>query len=314
MIMKPTTGSSTVIMYVALALTWGASFLLITLALRELSPIQVVLGRLGFGAICLLVLCRITRTALPRPSRLWWHLLVIAVVMCVIPFTLYAVAQSSLTSGTASVLNATTPLMAAIVGVIMIPDERLPARGVLGLLAGFAGVIVVIAGSHAIDGSGSVLPELACLGATACYGFGFNYLRRYVSPSGLTPLAVATMQVTFAAVIALLLALPVLSVGALPDPRSPGWPAAVISVIVLGAVGTGVAYLWNTTIVQRWGATAASTVTYLTPAVGVGLGALVLAEPVGWNLPIGAAVIVVGIVLIQTAARRRISPRPGRDN
>lgn len=81
------------------------------------------------------------------------------------------------------------------------------------------------------------------------------------------------------------------------------------AIVLLGAAGTGLAYVWNTAIVDRWGATAASTVTYLTPLVGVVLGVVVLGEPATWNQPLGAVIVVVGVVVSQGRARRLVARR-----
>ncbi|MDJ0111983.1 DMT family transporter, partial [Rhodococcus erythropolis] len=80
-------------------------------------------------------------------------------------------------------------------------------------------------------------------------------------------------------------------------------PAVVLSMIALGALGTGLAFIWNTNVVQGWGPTAASTVTYLSPVVGVALGAIVLDESVGWNQPVGALAVIAGILVTRRATR-----------
>jgi drug/metabolite transporter (DMT)-like permease len=85
----------------------------------------------------------------------------------------------------------------------------------------------------------------------------------------------------------------------------------MLSVLVLGVVGTGLAYVWNTDVVAGWGATNASTVTYLTPLVGVALGVLILSEHVSWNQPLGAFVVVLGITISQERLQVR-SLRGGR--
>lgn len=150
--------------------------------------------------------------------------------------------------------------------------------------------------------------QAACLLATFSYGLAFVYLRRYVSPRGLSALQVAAVQVGLGAVI-MLLAAPFVAA----SPVHPSW-RAVLGVAVLGVAGTGLAYVWNTNVVAAWGATRASTVTYLTPVVGVVLGVVVLGEAVSWNEPVGALIVVAGIAVSQgrvprVPAGRRTSPR-----
>jgi len=296
--------------FLALAVTWGASFLFVAVALEGLSPAQVVLARLVTGALALAAVTAWTRQALPRGARVWAHLLVVALLLCVVPFSLFAWAQQGISSGLASIYNATTPLMTMLVALAALPAERPTRTRLAGLGLGFAGVLVVLAPWSGV-GSGTVLAQLACLGATASYGVAFVYLRRFVSPHGLGAVPVATVQVGLGAVVMLALS-PVVATS--PVDLS---PAVVAAVVALGAVGTGLAYVWNTNVVAGWGATNASTVTYLTPLVGVALGVLVLDEDVAWNQPVGALVVIAGIAVSQDrltplvrGLRQRSTPDP----
>ena len=298
----------TVLMFAALAATWGASFLFIKIGLEGLTPGQVVWGRLVLGAVALLMISAATRTRLPGDPHLWGHLLVVALLLCVLPFTLFAWAELHVSSGVASILNATTPLLTMVVALVALPQERLTRERLAGLLLGFAGVLIVL-GVGTSPAGGELPGELACLGATASYGAAFVYQRRFVSGRGLPALATATAQVTLGAAV-MLVATPLLRAPA-PHPT----PRVVLAIALLGVAGTGLAYVWNTAIVGRWGATNASTVTYLTPLVGVLLGVLVLGERATWNLPVGAAVVVTGVVVARRAgssgAPRRSGVRTG---
>src|SRR4051812_44061997 len=150
-------------MFIALAATWGASFLFIKIGLEALTPGQVVWGRLVLGALALLVISAVTRTPLPRDPRVWGHLLVVALLLCVLPFSLFAWAELHVTSGVASVLNATTPLFTMVVSFVALPQERLTAERVAGLLLGFAGVLIVL-GAWTTSIGGELPGELGCLG------------------------------------------------------------------------------------------------------------------------------------------------------
>lgn len=282
--------------FLLLALTWGASFLFVAIALDGLSPAQVVLGRLVTGAVALAAICLIGRHRLPPFGPVWGHLLVVSLLLCVIPFLLFAWAQQDISSGLASIYNATTPLMTMLISVIALREERPTRDHAVGIAIGFLGVLVVL-GPWSGLGSGTALAQLACLGATASYGAAFVYLRRFVSRRGLAAIPVATAQVGLGAVVMLALA-PAVAVA----PISLTMPV-VGSVLALGALGTGLAYVWNTNVVGAWGATDASTVTYLTPVVGVALGVMVLAEQVSWNEPVGAAIVIIGIAITQGRIR-----------
>lgn len=284
--------------FVLLALTWGASFLFVAVALDGLSPAQVVLGRLVTGAAALGVICLIGRHRLPPFGIVWGHLLVVGLLLCVIPFLLFAWAQQDISSGLASIYNATTPLMTMAVSMLALREERPTRDRTLGIVVGFAGVLIVLGPWNGLGG-GTALAQLACLGATASYGTAFVYLRRFVSPRGLAAIPVATVQVGLGAVVMLAFAP---AVALAPVSLS---PQVVVAVVALGALGTGLAYVWNTNIVGAWGATNASTVTYLTPVVGVVLGVIVLGERISWNEPAGAGVVIMGIAITQGRMRRR---------
>lgn len=286
--------------FLLLALTWGASFLFVAIALQGLSPAQVVLGRLVTGAVALAIICVIARHRLPRAGVVWAHLFVVSLLLCVIPFLLFAWAQQGISSGLASIYNATTPLMTMLVSLVALKEERTTASRTVGIVVGFLGVLVVLGPWNGLGG-GTALAQVACLGATASYGVAFVYLRRFISPRGLGAIPVATVQVGLGAVVMLALA-PAIAL----SPVELTLPV-VLAVLALGALGTGLAYVWNTRIVSAWGATNASTVTYLTPVVGVLLGVVVLGERISWNEPVGAAIVVLGIAVSQGRVRWRRS-------
>ncbi|QCB93050.1 DMT family transporter [Cellulomonas shaoxiangyii] len=291
----------TVLLYLCAALVWGSSFLFMKVALEGLAPAQVALGRLLLGALTLAAVMTVLRRRWPRDRRTWGHLAVLGVLLCVVPFQLFAWAGQYLASGLSSILNATTPLMTSLAVVLVLPAERLTRRQGLGLAVGALGVVAIV-GPWTYLGQGSIaapLPAvLACLGATACYGLGMTYMRRFVTPLRLPPETVAAGQIAVAALIVLALA-PAVARG----PVTLTWPV-VLSMVGLGALGTGMAYVWNTRVVDAWGAQRASTVTYLTPVVGVLLGILVLDERLHWYEPVGGVLVVLGILVAQRARAR----------
>jgi drug/metabolite transporter (DMT)-like permease len=286
-----------------LATVWGSSFLFIKVGLRGLSPTQVASGRVWLGALALVVIASVRRRPMPRELVVYGHLLAVGMLLCVVPFTLFAYGETHISSGLASILNATTPLLTMLLASMFLPQERPTRLKLIGLAVGFGGVLVVFAPWRGV-GSGSLLGELACVGATTSYGAAFVYLRRFVIPRGLDPVTVALVQVGLAAVV-LAIAAPFVST----DPVHLTWPI-VGSMLSLGVLGTGIAYVLNTNVVIGLGATAASTVTYLTPVVGVLLGVLVLAETLSWNEPVGAVLVVLGIALGQGMLRTRRGPGP----
>lgn len=290
--------------YIALALVWGSSFLFMKVASDGVSAPQMAFARLLLGAIVLIVIMAITRRRWPRGRAVWTHLLVVSLTLCVIPFLLFAWASQHIPSGLSSIYNATTPIMTMLISLALLPGERLSGARVAGIFLAAIGVVVLAAPwtipADAWGGS-QTLAQLACLGATASYGFAYAYMRRYVQASGLDAPTIAAGQVTLGAIIMALL-MPAIG----RDPITLTTPI-VLSLIALGALGTGIAYIWNTRVIQAWGATIASTVTYIAPVVGVTLGILVLGEQLHWNEPVGAALVVLGILASQGRLRIRRS-------
>ncbi|MGN6205707.1 DMT family transporter [Humibacter sp.] len=290
--------------FLALSLVWGASFLFIKVGLQGLSPAQVVLGRILLGAVALAVIMTVTRRRWPRELRVWGHMLVVGIFFCAVPFTLFAWAEQYVPSSLASIYNAATPIMTLLLTPLILRSERLGPARTAGLVIGILGV-VVLTGPWQLIGSSdlrSTIPaQLACLGATASYGFAGLYLRRFVSGLPYDSVTISSVQLAMASLV-VLLAAPFVARG----PVTLNGPV-VLSIVVLGVVGTGVAYVWYTRIMREWGAARASTVTYLTPVVGVVLGVLLLGESVHWYEPVGGAIVVAGILVSQGVSSARLA-------
>lgn len=287
--------------FIGVTLAWGASFLFIKVAVGGISPAQVMVGRLGLGAAFLVLLMVLTRRKWPRGSRTWGTLLLIALFQGVLPFTLFAWAGQHLPSGVSSIYNATAPLTTLLFSLMLLPDEKLTRTRTYGLLLAAAGVIV-IAGPWRFDfnsGDPNVLwANLACLGATSCYGVAYVIIRRVMRTGEYDAVTIASSQITLAAVIGIIIAP---FIGGLEPMQLT--PAIVWSMLALGVVGTGLAYVWNNDVIGAWGASTASTVTYLIPVVGVALGMLVLGEVLHWNEPVGGVVILLGVLVSQGRLR-----------
>lgn len=288
---------SVTVQFVLTGIVWGSSFLFIAVALTGMTPAQVAGGRLLFGALALAAVVAIRRERMPRSLRVWAHLCVLAVSFCVIPFLLFAWAEQHVSSGLASIFNATTPIMTAIMAWAVFRVERLRAGQLAGIALGILGVVVIIAPGALADLGGSTVAQLALLGATACYGFSLAYMRRFLGNAGLSGIAFAFGYIGPAAVLMLLLSPLILA-----EPMTLT-PPVIGSIVALGVLGTGLAYVWNQNTLRAWGPTRASTVTYITPVVGVALGILVLNERLTWNEPTGAVIVFLGILLVQERVR-----------
>jgi drug/metabolite transporter (DMT)-like permease len=287
--------------FLALAVIWGASFLFIKVGVRELHPLYVTLGRVVTGMVTLLVVLALTRDRLPRDLRLWGHMTVVGVVGTALPFTLFAYGEQRVSSTLAGIWNATTPLVVLPLAVWLFRTERMTWRRAVGLGMGFVGVLVILGFWHGVGGS-ALTGQLMCLGAATCYGFAIPYFKRFVAGGSQSGVAISTMQLT-TATAALLVIAPLVG-GAPPAPTS--LSADVIgSILTLGALGTGLAFVINTRNIRLAGASTASTVTYVIPVVATAVGLVVLDEHLEWYQPAGAAIVLAGVAISQGALRRR---------
>lgn len=282
-----------------LSLMWGSSFLFMKVGLEGLSPEQIVFARMVLGALVLVVALVFRRERLPRGVRIWGHLFALTFVANLAPFFLIAWGERSITSATAGVLNATTPLFTTLLAMPLLPEERPTAEKGAGLAVGFVGVLLLLGGG---SGDGELAGQLAVLIASGCYGVSFVYMRRVFSPTGLSPLVLSAGQIVAGAAL-MLLAVPVIARSDVDLDLG-----IVVSMLALGALGTGLAYLLSYSLVRDMGATGASLVTYLIPVAAVTLGVVVLGEKLSWNLPIGGAVVILGVALAQGRLTRSRAP------
>ncbi len=288
--------NATIARFLLLALLWGSSFTFIKVSLEGLTPGQLVLGRLVLGAAVLLAVARIRKIGLPRSAGVWGHLVAAALFGNVAPFLLLSYGEQSTGAGVAGVLIGATPLLTLSLATAILPTERASARKVVGLLAGFAGVVLVIGPWR--DSLGSLGGQLACLGAALSYAIGFVYVRRYLSPRGLVPLALAASQLVAATALQVLVT-PWL---AWHVPHLTG--RVGVAVAVLGLLGTGLAYVLYFRLIGEVGATTASSVNYVVPVAAVGIGVAALGEPVTWNLLAGGLVVLAGMAYADDRVKR----------
>jgi drug/metabolite transporter (DMT)-like permease len=295
---------------ILLAAIWGLSFLFIKVGDEALPPLQVALGRLVLGTLTLLLILAIRHEGLPKERRIWFHLAVSAVLFNSLPFSLYAYGETHTTSVLAGIWNSTSTLFALPFSILMLATERPSRQRIVGIVIGFLGVLVVMGAWHGLGGS-AFIGNLACLGAAFCYGIGFPYMRRYLTGQGYSTISLAAGQLICGTVQ---LALITPFVTTVPHTL----PFKVVgSMLALGVLGTGLAYILNYGLVRDAGATAASTVAYLIPLFSTAAGVIILGEPLTWYEPVGAVVVIAGVAISQSrlrwewsrAVRRVVLPR-----
>lgn len=276
----------------ALSSLWGGSFFFYKVLVQELPPFTVVLGRVSIAALALHLLLLARRDPLVLTLQQWKSFLVLGLLNNVIPFSLIAFGEIRIASGSAAILNATTPIFTILVAHFFTSDEKVTAAKGVGVLAAFLGVVVLI-GPAALSGfgQGDFLGDAACLLAAAVYSLGATYGRRF---KGIAPLKIATAQVTAATIILIPLTALVDRPWALPMP-SPGAWAALLAIALLS---TSLAYLLFFRILAVAGATNLVLVTFLLPGSALILGALFLDETVTLRALMGLALIGLGLAAI----------------
>ena len=284
--------------FAALGFFWGSSYLFIKIGVETLTPFTLVAGRLAVGAALLLVVLVASRIALPRQPRTYGHLLVMAVLNIVIPFSLITWGEQSIDSALAAILNGSVPLFTIVLAALFLSDEPITTNRLVGLALGFLGVVVLTSPSIGAGFGGSFAGELAMIGSSIAYAAGNVYARRNVR--GLHPMVPAFFQVFLALVITAALAL------TLEHPFNLSIQASsVFSVVWLGIFGSGLAYLAFFRLLARWGSTRSSLVAYLLPVVGIVLGFLVLHETIDIRVLIGTAMVIGGVALVNSRFGQR---------
>jgi len=298
---------------VALGCVWGASFLFIKVLIDAgVAPLGVSASRSTLGALTLTPIAFSVRHQFPRRRRAWARLLMLGALNFALPWTLFAIAEQHAPSSAAVVTNSSQPLWAALFATFLLKAERLSRPRIAGLLLGFAGVVVLMGDGLLNGGSSASVAVLVMLGATFCYGLSAVIIRRWMRDVPAIPLAIG--QLGFCALYLMPAAL---LLGDVPGPSIGA--GAIVSLAMLGGVGSGVmvvCYMW---LIHQVGPVRAAVVTYLMPPIGVALGFLILDEKIGWNLAAGLVLVVCGVALVQQvpvrsllsrAVRRRRVPAP----
>jgi drug/metabolite transporter (DMT)-like permease len=286
---------------IALGVIWGTSYAFIKLGVATLTTFTLIASRLLIGLALLATVVVLRRERLPRSPRLYGHLLVMAVINIVVPFTLITWAEQSVNSAVAAILNGATPLLVIVLAAITFHDEPITLNRLVGVIVGYIGVVVLVAPGLVVAGGESQLPgEIALLGSTLAYAVGAVYARRNMR--GVRPMIPATFQVAFAFLIVSVVAL------ALEKPFAVQWNLdAVVAVVWLGVLGSGVAYMINFRLLSRIGATATVQLAYVLPVVGIISGALMFHERIDAWVLIGTVLIAGGVTLVNSRyGERRI--------
>jgi drug/metabolite transporter (DMT)-like permease len=298
--------SNAILLLVALGCTWGASFLFIEVLLDEISPIEVVAGRLALGAVAVIGYMVVRRLRLQWTPSLLVRMVPIAILGNILPFALISWGQESVDSGLASVLNATVPISTAAIGAIFLAEERFTTGRLIGLLLGFAGIVVLTGDDILNITDSAVQGQLAVIAAGVCYAGSSTYSRTLLR--SFDPASLSAIQLTIATLICIPLVFLIEGSPTYGSMNLKAWAA----ILALGLGGTGLAYIVYLWLIEHMGTVRASLVTYIVPIVALFLGWLVLDETIGLNVILGAALIIVGVASVmrgQAPGSERAAPR-----
>lgn len=273
------------------SLLWGGSFFFIGIAIREVPPFTIALSRVAGGAIVLLALAILTGHAIPRSAAAWRDYAVMGALANALPFVLIAFAQSRITGGVASVLNASTPLWTVIIAHLLTTDDKATPQRLLGVGVGIAGVATLV-GPAALTGQQTGITGMAAmLVATLCYGFAALWGRRFRREPAIVTSAA---QLACSAVMLTPLALAIDRPWALAMPSS----VTLAALAGLALLSTALAFVIFFTVMAEAGPTNAMLVTLLVPVSATALGVLVLGEPLTLGQIEGGLLIAVSLVVI----------------
>jgi len=286
------------LVFILLGAIWSSSFMWIKIAVQEVGPITLVAFRASFGLLFGIVVIAIQRVRLPRTFKAWAPLLLLGLTNLAIPFVLISWGEKSIDSAVASILNASVPLFTIILAHFGLRDDRMTVQKVVGLLAGFAGVVVLLSKGILTGTHSSILGETAVIVASLFYAGStvFARLRTAHVPGlvrGGAPLVTASL--------AMWLIIPV----AERPFKMPALPITWLALVWLGVLGSGLALVLWYYLLHEIGPTRTTLVSYIFPLGGVILGVLFLHEHLTWQLFVGALFIVASLIVVNWPVKER---------
>jgi drug/metabolite transporter (DMT)-like permease len=279
-----------VALLLALAAIWGSSFLFIKVGVEDLEPAVVACGRLVVG-VAVLLPAVVGRGGIADLRGMLVPILVLGALNNAVPYWLLSFAETRIDSGLAAVIQAAAPIFTVLLAIRLDPSQRVRGLRLVGIGLGFVGVALLVG----VQEGGELVGALAVVGTALCYAVSVLYAGRAVR--AFSPLDVSVGQLAVGALLTLPVAL-------LQLPSEPP-PAKVFgAILVLGAFGTGLAYLLYFALIARAGASRAILVTYLVPAFALVYGTLILDEPVT-AAALGGLALILGGTALATGVRLR---------
>lgn len=281
-----------------LASMWGASFLLIKIAVVDVPPMTLTFGRLLFASAVMWVALLATGATLPRTRQAWKLVIVASSVGTVSPFILVSWGQSGIDSGLTAILMGVMPLITMAIAHVVLPDDKMTPAKFAGLVCGLVGIVVLI-GPAQLGGVGDgVLYQLAIIGTATCFAVSAVVTRKWMGQSSQLGLATAILT------LSLILMIPImLVVDGVPTSLPAFEPMLAIS--VLGTLQTGLGQLLLFAMLARQGPSFFSQINYVVPLMGVAWGAAVLGERLPLSAFTSLGLILLGLTVSRFDGRRQ---------
>ena len=286
----PTVDLGSALMLLVLAALWGATFFFAEVALNEVPPLTITLHRVVWALPVLLLVVLLKGIPIPRSPRVWFYYLVMGALNNALPFSLIFWGQTEITSGLASILNGTTAVFGAVVAGILLADEPLTVRKIVGAILGVIGVAVIIGFDALTQLDPKSLAQIAVLGAALSYSLASVWGKKTLAghPAEMNALGMLTGSAVLMFPIAIWSdGLPVLSLSI----------NVWVSLISVAVFSTALAYLLYFNILARAGSANLMLVTLLIPPFAIGLGWAFLEEQIGYEAWFGFGVIAIGLLI-----------------
>lgn len=285
------------VLLLVLATLWGASYSFIRIGVETIPPLTFIAGRTLIAGGILLIVIRLRGLSLPREGAVWKRFLLQACLNSVLPFTLIAWAEQTVDAGSAAILNATTPIFAFLITLLLTRHEAVGWRKAVGVLAGLSGTVLII-GTGAIDGIGrDLLAQGAIVLATVCYAGAAISGRVF---KGLDPI----MPAAGSLLCGTALLLPVSLVVDRPWTLSPS-QESLLALAGLSVLSTALAFVLYFRLVQTIGSVPTTAQAYLRVPIGVGIGVMMLGETLEPTILAGCASVVLGVAAMTIPAQPR---------
>ncbi|AYG66512.1 MULTISPECIES: EamA family transporter [unclassified Rhizobium] len=287
------------LLLLALATCWGASYTFIRVGVATIPPITLIAARTLIAGLVLLAIIRWRGLSLPKDAATWKRFLIQSCLNSAIPFTLIAWAEQTVDAGLATILNSTTPIFAFLIAAFLLRSEPPTGRKLFGVIAGMAGICLII-GLDALHGMGRQLPaQLAVVAASVFYGCAALFGRNF---KGLDPMMPAAGSLLCGAA----LLIPASLIVEHPWQIAPS-TASILALLGLSVVSTALAFSIYFRLIQTLGSVGTTAQAYLRVPIGVGIGVAFLGEPLSPTAAIGLVCVVAGVMAMTIAPRKRVA-------